>query len=277
MLDLTTHIGSKSSCPGSWPAKAEVGKARDMSDELRLVIVDDEEPARRLLREYLGQMAGVSIVAECGNGFEALKAVGEHDPDLMLLDIQMPKLDGFEVLELLERDLPIVFITAHDEHALRAFEVHAVDYLLKPFSAERLGEALERARERMGRGAGALPIEELVESARPKEGHLERILIRDGSEVRVVPTEAVDYVEAKDDVVAIHVGGLCHLKAQRLTKLEARLDPKTFIRVHRSFIINIDRLRSIELYAKDSRIAILSNGAKIPVSRSGYSRLRELL
>jgi len=148
-----------------------------MPDELRVIIVDDEEPARRLLREYLGRMTGVSIVAECGNGFEAVKAVGEHDPDVMLLDIQMPKLDGFEVLELLERDLPIVFITAHDQHALRAFEVHAVDYLLKPFGAERLGEALERARERIGRAGENPSVEELIASARPEEGYLERILV----------------------------------------------------------------------------------------------------
>ena len=248
-----------------------------MSDELRVVIVDDEEPARRLLRDYLGRMTGVSIVAECRNGFEAVKAVGEHDPDLMLLDIQMPKLDGFEVLELLERDLPIVFITAHDEHALRAFDVHAVDYLLKPFGADRLSEALERARERIGREGGAPPVEELVASVRPEGGHLERILIRDGSEVHVIPTDAVDYVEARDDAVVIHVGAASHLKAQRLATLAERLDPKSFIRIHRSFIINLDRLRSIELYAKDSRIAILEDGTKIPVSRSGYSRLRELL
>ena len=123
-----------------------------MADELRVIMVDDEAPARRLLREYLEGTPGVSIVAECGNGFEAVKAVAEHEPDLMLLDIQMPKLDGFEVVELLERDLPIIFITAHDEHALRAFEVHAVDYLLKPYSAERLREAIERARDRIGRG-----------------------------------------------------------------------------------------------------------------------------
>jgi two-component system LytT family response regulator len=254
-----------------------VRKAKKVSDDLRLVIVDDEEPARKLVRDYLGRMAGVSIVAECGNGFEAVKAVNEHDPDLMLLDIQMPKLDGFEVLELLERDLPVVFVTAHDEHALRAFEVHAVDYLLKPFSSERLAEALDRARERIGRGGGGPPIEDLVTSARPEEGHLERILIRDGSEVHVIPTEAVDYMEAQDDSVAIHAGGLRHLKAQRLAKLEDRLDPKMFIRVHRSYIINVERLRSIELYAKDSRIAILADGTKVPVSRSGYSRLRELL
>lgn len=248
-----------------------------MTEALRVVLVDDEEPARDLLRTYLEEMPGVSIVAECANGFEAVKAVSEHEPDVLLLDIQMPKLNGFEVIELLEREQPVVFITAHDEHALRAFDVHAVDYLLKPYSADRLNDALERARERMRRGESAPPVEELTESARPEEGHLERILVRDGSDVRVVPAGSVDYIEARDDAVAIHVGGAVHLKAQRLSVLESRLDPKRFIRVHRSFILNIDRLRSIELYAKDSRIAILEDGTKVPVSRSGYSRLRELL
>jgi len=248
-----------------------------MSDDLRVIIVDDEEPARRLLKDYLEAMDGVAIVAECGNGFEAVKAVAEHQPDLMLLDIQMPKLDGFEVVELLEQELPIIFITAHDEHALRAFEVHAVDYLLKPFSAGRLEEALKRARERIGRGDASPSLDDLVASARPEGADLDRILVRDGSDVRVIPTDAVDYIEARDDVVAIHVGGESHLKAQRLSMLEERLDQKRFIRVHRSFILNIDRLRSIELYAKDSRIAILEDGTKVPVSRSGYAKLRELL
>jgi len=246
-----------------------------MADGLRVIMVDDEGPARRLLREYLEDTPGVSIVAECANGFEAVKAVAEHQPDLMLLDIQMPKLDGFEVVELLEQELPIIFITAHDEHALRAFEVHAVDYLLKPFSAARLAEALERARERIGRGDPVPPLDDLVASARPEGGVLERILVR--SDVRVIPTDSVDYIEARDDAVAIHVGGEIHLKAQRLSTLEERLDQKRFIRVHRSFILNIDRLRSIELYAKDSRIAILEDGTKVPVSRSGYAKLRELL
>jgi two-component system LytT family response regulator len=248
-----------------------------MADELRVIIVDDEEPARRLLREYLEDVPGVSIIGECSNGFEAVKSVAEHDPDLMLLDIQMPKLDGFEVVELLERDLPIIFVTAHDEHALRAFEVHAVDYLLKPFSAGRLAEALERARERIDHEEKPPSLRDLAASAREEGEALERILIRDGSEVRVIPSDEVDYIEARDDAVAIHVGGAVHLKAQRLSSLDERLDPKRFIRVHRSFILNIDRLRSIELYAKDSRIAILSDGTKVPISRSGYTRLRELM
>jgi two-component system LytT family response regulator len=249
-----------------------------MADEtLRVIVVDDEEPARQLLREYLADIAGVELIAECGNGFEAVKAGAELAPDLMLLDIQMPKLDGFEVVELLGEDVQFIFVTAHDEHALRAFEVHAVDYLLKPVSAGRLADALERARERIGRGEVAPPLEELVEEAQPGRGTLERILVRDGSEVRVVPVDAVDFIEARDDTVAIHAGGAVHLKAQRLAALETRLDPARFVRVHRSYILNVERLRGLELYAKDSRIAILADGRKIPVSRAGYQRLRELL
>ena len=248
-----------------------------MADELRIIVVDDEEPARRLLRGYLEDEPDVVIIAECANGFEAVRAVAENEPDLLLLDIQMPKLDGFEVVELLERELPVIFITAHDEHALRAFEVHAVDYLLKPFSADRLAAALDQARERIGRGDSMPPVDDLVASARPEGAYLARILVREGSEVRVIPIGLVNHIEARDDVVAIHTGGKCHLKSQRLARLEERLDPRRFIRVHRSFIINIDRLRSIELYAKDSRLAILEDGAKVPVSRSGYARLRELL
>jgi two-component system LytT family response regulator len=244
---------------------------------LKVIIVDDEEPARVLLRDYLSDCPGVSVVAECGNVFEAVKAVSEHQPDLVLLDIQMPKLDGFEVAELLEPDLPIVFVTAHDEHALRAFEVHAVDYLLKPVRSDRLMEALVRVRERIGRGVAMPPAGEVAAAARPGGQRLERILVREGSEVRVIPAASVDFIEARDDAIAIHAGGAIHLKAQRLSSLESGLDPRRFVRVHRSYILNIDRLRRIELYAKDSRIAILADGAKVPVSRSGYSRLRELM
>jgi len=248
-----------------------------MSDrELRVVIVDDEAPARNLLREYLGELPEIVVVAECGNGFEAVKAVAEHDPDLLLLDIQMPKLDGFEVLELLERDVPVIFITAHDEHALRAFEVHAVDYLLKPFNEQRLAEAVSRARERMASGV-AQPVDEVAAAARADAGGLERILVREGSDVHVIPIDTVDYIEARDDAVVIHAGGHTHLKAQRLAALAERLGADSFVRVHRSYIINIERLGRIELYAKDSRIAILTDGTKIPVSRSGYARLCDLL
>jgi two-component system, LytTR family, response regulator len=248
-----------------------------MSNEVvRVVVVDDEEPARALLRADLALIPGVELVAECANGFEAVKAVTEHDPDLLLLDIQMPKLDGFEVLELLERDLPVVFVTAHDEHAVRAFEVHAVDYLLKPFSRERLAEALRRARARVG-GVTRAGAAELAAAARPGSAPLERILVREGAQVHVIPVEAVDYVEARDDAVLIRSGNRSLLKQQPLSELAERLDPERFVRIHRSFLLNVDRLRRLELYAKDSHVAFLADGARLPVSRAGYARLRELL
>jgi two-component system LytT family response regulator len=244
-------------------------------EPLKLIVVDDEQPARALLREFLTDRKDVTVVAECANGFEAVKAVADFDPDLLLLDIRMPKLDGFEVLELLERDIPVIFVTAYDEHALRAFDVHAVDYLLKPFTQDRLDEALLRARDRIGSQGPA--IRELAESAEPESRTMTRILIREGSDVHVIPVDDVDYIEADDDRVIIHSGGKSHRKLEQLAVLEERLDPLRFVRIHRSFLLNVDRLSKIELYAKDSRIAILSGGAKLPVSRSGYARLRGLL
>jgi len=249
-------------------------KQPDPRPPLRVIIVDDEEPARGLLRELLGRHEGVVVVAECANGFEAVKAVGEQEPDLLLLDIQMPKLDGFEVLELIERDIPVIFITAYDEHALRAFEVHAVDYLLKPFTAERLGEALAHVQGKMERRPPLL--EELADAARPERRLLERILVREGAEVHVIPVKSVDYIEACDDAVEIHLGKRRHRKFQRMSFFEDRLDPELFVRIHRSYLLNVERLQRIELYAKDSRIAILTDGTKLPVSRSGYGRLRDL-
>jgi two-component system LytT family response regulator len=251
------------------------------ADHLRVVIVDDEPLARAVVREYLAAHPDVEIVAECGNGFDAVKAVTDLGPDLMFLDVQMPKLNGFEVLELLGREVPVVFITAYDQYALRAFEVHAVDYLLKPFSEERFGEALERTRERL-RGARAgggepLDVEDLVSQARPGQAPLERVLIRDGAQVHVIPVDRVDYVEAQDDYVCFKADGRQYLKDQTLTKVEAALDPARFVRIHRSYLLNIDRIARVELYAKDSRVAILRDGTRLPVSRAGYARLSKLL
>jgi two-component system LytT family response regulator len=260
-----------------------------MSDleALRVIIVDDEPLARAVVREYLGAQPGVTIVAECGNGFDAVKAVTELAPDLMFLDVQMPKLDGFEVLELLGRAVPVIFTTAYDKYALRAFDVHAVDYLLKPFSEERLGEALSRARGRLagregdgaGEGAGQAPldVDGLLAAARPRPGPLERVLIRDGAQVHVIPAERIDFVEAQDDYVCFVADGKSFLKDQTMAAVEEALDPARFVRIHRSYLLNIERIARVELYAKDSRIAILRDGRKLPVSRAGYQRLSRLL
>ncbi len=246
------------------------------ADVLRVVIVDDEPLARAVVREFLGSHAGVDVVAECGNGFDAVKAVSELAPDLLFLDVQMPKLSGFEVLELVGREVPVIFTTAYDQYALRAFEVHAVDYLLKPFSAERLAEALARARARLAaREAG--PIDALVADVRSRQTPLERVLIRDGSRVHVLPVDRIDYVEAQDDYVCFKSEGRDYLKDQTLAAVEVALDAARFVRIHRSYLLNIERIARVELYAKDSRIAILRDGTKLPVSRAGYSRLARLL
>ena len=250
-----------------------------MSETLRIVVVDDEPLARAVVREYAAADPALEIVADCANGFEAVKAVSELKPDLVLLDVQMPKLDGFEVLELLGRDQPVVFITAYDQYALRAFDVHAVDYLLKPYSAERFQEAIGRARERLRARLTAppTPIEDLVRDAKPKAGPNERVLIRDGANVHVLAVDKIDYVEAQDDYVAFKSEGKQYLKDQTLASVEGTLDPARFVRIHRSFILNIDRISKVELYAKDSRMAILRDGTRLPVSRSGYARLSQLL
>lgn len=243
---------------------------------LRTLIVDDEAPARALLREYLAAHDDVEVVGECENGFEAVKAVSEKSPDLLLLDIQMPRLDGFDVLELVGEGPQVVFCTAYDQHALRAFQVHAVDYLLKPFPPERLAEALALVRARLAARA-VIPVAALVADARPPGRFLERVLVRDGAKVHVFPVERVDYFEAQDDYVAIHCEGKVTLKPQTLGELERSLDPSRFVRVHRSVILNLERLARLERYAKDSHVAILRDGRQVPVSRAGHARLRELM
>jgi two-component system LytT family response regulator len=245
----------------------------DHVPSLRAIVVDDEEPARLAIRHSLAA-AGVEIVAECANGFEAVKAVSEVRPDVVFLDVQMPKLNGFEVLELLGPDLPVVFVTAYDEYALRAFEVHAVDYLLKPFTDARLRAALDRVRTRQ---AARPEARALAASARPAGAALERVVVRDGAQVHVLPVDSIDYVEAQDDYVAFHAAGRTRLKEQTIGELETQLDPRRFVRIHRSYVLNLDRLSRVELYAKDSRVAILADGTRLPVSRAGYQRLQQLL
>jgi len=245
-------------------------------EKLRTVVIDDEDLARSIVREYLSSHQDIEIVAECSNGFEAVKAITELKPDLLFLDVQMPKLDGFEVLELVDEHPAVIFVTAYDQYAVRAFEVHAVDYLLKPFGKERFDEALEVARQKIARSE-SVPFSDVVAAARPKDLPLERLLVRDGSKVHVIAVEKLDYVEAQDDYVALKSEGKTHLKQQRLSELEELLDPKRFVRIHRSYILNVERLARLELYAKDSRMAILKDGTKLPVSRAGYEKLKGLL
>jgi two-component system, LytTR family, response regulator len=249
------------------------------SETLRVVIVDDEAPARALLREYCEARGNVAVVGECENGFEAVKTISETAPDLVLLDIQMPKLDGFEVLELLDRQPIVVFVTAYDEYALRAFEVHAADYVLKPVDRGRFNTALQRAidRRRAAGPQGAPRPAALAAAARPAGERLARVLVKDGPNIHVIPVGRIDWIEAQDDYVAIHTEGRTHLKNETLQDLSDAMDPARFVRIHRSYVLNVDRLARLELAAKDSHVAILKDGKSLPVSRAGYARLKELL
>jgi two-component system LytT family response regulator len=239
------------------------------------LIVDDEELARRVLRELLSAHEEVEIIAECKNGLEAVKAVSECKPDLLFLDVQMPKLTGFDVLELISNEISVIFVTAYDEYAMKAFEVHAVDYLLKPVGKERLAAALQRAK---ARSQEKLPApSELAAASRPPGQYAERLVVKDGTRVTLIPITRLDYAEAQDDYVALASDGRKHLKQQTIASLEASLDPKQFIRIHRSYVVNLERVTRIEPYGKDSRVAVLSNGVRLPVSRAGYARLQALL
>lgn len=235
---------------------------------MRAVIVDDEPLARQVLREMLAGEPDLEIVAECANGFEAVRAVAELKPELLFLDVQMPKLDGFEVLELLHageaRDLAVVFVTAHEQHALRAFEVQALDYLLKPFSKERLRAAIERALPRRV-------------AAVPRLGPTTRLVVRDGTKITIIPLEKLEYAEAQDDYVALACDGKKHLRQQTIASLEAALPAAEFVRVHRSFIVRLDQVARVEPAGSDSHAAVLRSGVKLPVSRAGMARLKQAL
>jgi two-component system LytT family response regulator len=245
-------------------------------ESISVLIVDDEAPARAIVREYLADYPQFVVAAECANGYEAVKAAGEHRPDLLFLDIQMPKLDGFEVLELLETKPQVIFVTAYDEYAIRAFQVHAIDYLLKPFTAARFAEVIAHAEQMVRRRESGAP-EGVASIASSMRRPLQRIAFRDGATIDVVPVQRIDYIEAQDDYVHVFSRGQRHIKQQPLGELETLLDPSRFIRVHRSYIVNLESLARVEPYAKDSRVALLKDGTRIPVSRAGYERLKGLL
>lgn len=248
----------------------------DPSPQWRVLVADDEEPARRLLVEYLRAHPAWSIVGQAKNGLEALQMAKEHQPDLLLLDVQMPKLDGFEVLGLLAPEIAVIFSTAFDEYAVRAFEVHALDYLLKPFSAERFAQALKRAEKRLGE-LRSPPAPELARAARSPGSYLERLVIRDGAEICIINAAAIDFVQGQDDYVEVFHDARSSLTQQTLQSLEASLDPRQFARVHRSYLLNVNRVARIEPWGNGSKMAVLHDGRSVPISRSGEARLRKAL
>jgi two-component system LytT family response regulator len=237
---------------------------------MRALIADDEPLARALLREFLAAHPQVQVVAEADNGLAAARAIQDLSPDLVFLDIQMPKLTGLEVLRLTGLRRGVIFTTAYDQHALAAFDLHAVDYLLKPFSQERFDAALRRAAQLAGQPSPA--VDQLLAQQR-----LQRVLIRDGADLRVLPLDEVACIEAQADYVAFHHAGRVHLKAQRISDLEAQLDPQHFVRVHRSFIVNLRHLQALERTESNGHALRLINGKRIPVSRAGHERLLAVL
>ncbi len=240
------------------------------------IIVDDEELARESLKTALAEFADIEIIAECANGFEALKVVNDLKPQILFLDIQMPKLSGFDVVELLGKEAPIiVFVTAYDEYALKAFEAHAIDYLLKPVNKKRLTKTIKHIDDSIFYRRGqAIP--EALNDYKKHQLPLQRILIHDRGRVQVILAENIIYIQAQDDYVMIQTANGSFMKYERMSRLESLLDPNIFFRVHRSYILNLNYLKKIESYSKDSKTAVLKNGKEIPVSRSGYKLLAGL-
>jgi two-component system LytT family response regulator len=240
----------------------------------KVIIIDDEPLARSIVLEFLQAHSDIHVVAECNNGFEGVKSITQHQPDLIFLDIQMPKITGFEMLELLPSVPPVIFTTAFDEYAIKAFESNAMDYLLKPFSQERFDTAI--AKWRKGAQAETSAVQQLVQTSIKQPEEKNRIVVKNGSDIRIVPVEDIVYIEAYDDYVKIFTKDSYFLKKKTMNYYEEVLDSASFFRAHRSFIINLQQLTKIESLEKNSYVAILKNGKRIPLSRTSYSRLREL-
>ncbi|MBN2615366.1 MAG: response regulator transcription factor [Bacteroidales bacterium] len=250
-----------------------------MEETLRIIIIEDEQPARDLVKAYLKSYENLELVAECENGFEGIKAIQEHQPDLVFLDIQMPKLTGFEMLELLDDNPEIIFTTAYDQFAIKAFELNAIDYLMKPFSRDRFHQALSKAFERMrNKQANEKPaLEKLKESIREKSGPLERIFVKTGSHIDVIPVPDIFYIQAQDDYVELHSPTGRFLKKETMASIEKQLPDGQFLRVHRSSIINTKQIDKLEKYGKESYVVILKDGTRVIVSKSRVKTLKEQL
>jgi len=243
---------------------------------MKIIVIDDEVLARSIVKEYLQKHPQLELVAECGDGFEGLKAIQQHDPDLVFLDIQMPKISGFEMLELIEKPPAVIFTTAFDEFAIKAFEAHAVDYLLKPFNQERFDKAIAKWMEQQNKPSEA-KTEQLLETASQSPSQSSRIVVKNGSKIKIIPVHDIFFLEAADDYVKIHTQEGYFLKNKTMNHFEQVLDRQQFVRSHRSYIVNVQQITRIDPYEKDNHVAILRTGAKVPVSRGGYGKLKSVL
>ena len=245
---------------------------------MKVLIIDDEALARAIIRSYLEAYPAVQVVEECNNGFEGFKAIQELKPDVIFLDVQMPKITGFEMLELLENPPLVVFSTAFNQFAIQAFERNAVDYLLKPYSRERFAAAMEKVTQRHHQHTQSKDaMLQLMEQVRQSEEMLERVVVKTGAKIKVIPVDSIQYLEAQDDYVMVYTEEGKYLKQWTMKYLEAHLNPGQFIRIHRSYLVHIPQIVQLELYEKGTYLLMLKSGAKLPVSQAGQARLKQVL
>ena len=239
---------------------------------MKAIIIDDEPLARMMVKEYLQAYPHIEVVQECSDGFEGMKAIQQHQPDLIFLDIQMPKINGFEMLELIDNPPQVIFTTAFEEYAIKAFDAHAADYLLKPFSKERFDKAMQKLLQQH-----TTVVPEVVETALQSALQSNRIVVKDNGKIKIIPVTQVHYLEAADDYVKIITAEGHFLKKKTMQYFEDSLPPEEFIRIHRSYIINAQLITRINLHEKDSHLALLTTGQRLPVSKAGYAKLKEVL
>jgi two-component system, LytTR family, response regulator len=240
---------------------------------MKVIIIDDEPLAREIVKEYLKTIPGAELITECQDGFEGIKAIQQYQPDLIFLDIQMPKINGFEMLELIETLPAVIFTTAFDEFAIKAFESNAVDYLLKPFSKERFEKGIQKFLQHQN----LQQTQQVIEAAAQTPSQQNRIVVKDGNKIKIIPVHKIDYLEASDDYVKIVTGEGTFLKKRTMNFFEQSLSAHHFVRVHRSYIVNTQLITRIDPYEKDGHLLLLSTGAKLPVSKAGYAKLKEVL
>jgi two-component system LytT family response regulator len=247
-------------------------------EKIRTVIIDDETPAREIIKYYLKDLENIEVISECADGFSGLKTISSMKPDLVFLDIQMPRLTGIELVEVLTEKPEIIFTTAYDQFAIRAFELNAVDYLLKPFPKRRFLDAVKKATDKIESGTGNKePASQLLAKIPEQASAVNRIVVRKGNAINLIPVDKIRFVEAQDDYVMIHHADGKALKQQTMKFYEDSLSKQDFVRIHRSYIVRVEEIKRIEPYGKDNHIAILQSGDKLPVSRAGYKQLREEL
>lgn len=245
-------------------------------EKIRIIIIDDETPARELIKHYLKEVESIEIIAECSDGFSGLKSISTLKPDLVFLDIQMPRLTGIELVEVLTEKPEIIFTTAYDQFAIRAFELNAVDYLMKPFEKRRFLDAVKKAIEKIKAGHGNSESASQLLAKKPEQSApVNRIVVRKANAINIIPVDQIRYVESQDDYVMIYHAGGKALKQQTMKFYEENLPKEDFVRIHRTYIVNVGEIQRIEPYGKDNHVAVLQSGDKLPVSRSGYKQLRE--